>query len=145
MRSAWIENAIIRDICRGNPAECYHPDIAKFYDAEVPGEANNGDGWDGVTLTKPIVSDPVFVAPELPKPPTVSAIVYKMLFTGAERIAAKTSTDPIIVDLQDLLNDPRTTTVDLSLQSISDALDYLTNKNIIAAGRKAEILTGRVK
>ena len=78
-------------------------------------------------------------------PPTVSAIQYKMLFTSAERIAAKASVDPVIIDLQDLLNDPRTTEVDLSLQSISDALDYMTVKGILAVGRKAEILTGVVK
>jgi len=78
-------------------------------------------------------------------PPTVSAIQYKMLFTSAERIAAKASVDPVIIDLQDLLNDPRTTEVDLSLQSISDALDYMTVNGILAVERKAEILTGVVK
>jgi hypothetical protein len=78
-------------------------------------------------------------------PPTVSAIQYKMLFTSAERIAAKASTDPVIVDLQELLNDPRTDSVDLALQSISDALDYMTYIGLIMVGRKAEILTGEVK
>lgn len=79
------------------------------------------------------------------KPPIVSVIEYKMLFTSAERIATKLSTDPVIVDLQELMNDPRTKNVDLSLQSISDALDYMTSKGILAAGRKAEILTGVIK
>ena len=77
--------------------------------------------------------------------PKVSAIEYKMLFTSAERIAAKASVDPVIMDLQELLNDPRTLTVDLSLQSISDALDYMTAIGLLAAGRKAEILTGVVR
>ena len=76
------------------------------------------------------------------KPPKVSAIEYKMLFTSEERIAVKASVDPIIIDLQELLNDPRTVNVDLSLQSISDALDYMTHLGLIAAGRKDEILTG---
>lgn len=78
-------------------------------------------------------------------PPVVSAIQYKMLFTSAERIAAKASTDPVIMDLQELLNDPRTNSIDLSLQSISDALDYMTYIGLIVIGRKAEILTGEVK
>jgi hypothetical protein len=78
-------------------------------------------------------------------PPTVSAISFKMLFTSAERIAAKASTDPVIIDLFDLLNDPRTTSVDLSLQSIDDALTYMTTIKLIAAGRKDEILLGVVK
>jgi len=85
------------------------------------------------------------VAPASPKPPLVSVITYKLLFTSAERIATKASTDPVIVDLQDLMNDPRTTHVDLSLQSISDALDYMTHLGLIAAGRKAEILTGVIR
>ncbi len=85
------------------------------------------------------------VAPATPKPPMVSVITYKMLFTSAERIATKNSTDPVIIDLQELMNDPRTTHVDLSLQSISDALDYMTYIEILAPGRKAEILTGKIK
>lgn len=39
---AWIENDRIRDVCHGNPAECYHPDIAKFYATEVPQGTING-------------------------------------------------------------------------------------------------------
>jgi hypothetical protein len=79
------------------------------------------------------------------KPPKVTVIEYKMLFTSTERIAVKASTDPVIIDLQELMNDPRTVNVDLSLQSISDALDYMTALGLIAPGRKAEILTGQVR
>lgn len=45
MKWAWIENARIRDICHGDPNECYHPDVAKFYQTQVPDHANNGDWW----------------------------------------------------------------------------------------------------
>lgn len=75
-------------------------------------------------------------------PPIVTKVHYKMLFTSAERIATRASTDPVIIDLQDLLNDPKLDTVDLGLKSISDALDYMTYIKLIAPGRKAEILTG---
>lgn len=78
-------------------------------------------------------------------PPKVTVIEYKMLFTSAERIAVKASIDPVMIDLQELMNDPRTTNVDLSLQSIQDALDYMTYLGLIAPGRKAEILTGKVR
>ena len=145
MKYAWIQNDQIRDICPGNPSESYHPDIAALYDAQVPDEAQQGDTFeDGVLTPKPV---PEYVAPEpvAPTPPKVSVIEYKMLFTSAERIATKASTDPVIMDLQELLNDPRTINVDLSLQSISDALDYMTHLGLIASGRKAEILTGVVK
>lgn len=140
MNYAWIEDQRIRDIAPGNPAELYHPDVARNYDTLVPANAANGDGWVNGALVKPVPLPPP--APVTPKPPTVSAIQYKMLFTSAERIAAKASADPVVVDLQELLNDPRTTTVDLSLKSISDALDYMTSIKLLAPGRKDEILTG---
>lgn len=57
MKYAWIENNIIRDVTQHidvDPSQLYHPDIAKFYDTEVPNEAQNGDGWvDGVLVPKP--------------------------------------------------------------------------------------------
>ena len=143
---AWLENNSIRDICKGDPAALFHSDIAKLYATEVPANADNGDTFtDGVLTKRPV---PVLAPPadlEAPIPPKVSVIEYKMLFTSAERIATKASTDPVIVDLQDLMNDPRTTHVDLALKSISDALDYMTHLGLIAPARKAEILTGVVQ
>jgi len=144
MKYAWIDSQIIRDICHGNPAESYHPDIAAHYDTQVPYDAQQGDTFiNGVLTPKPV---PEYVAPPpvVAKPPKVSVIEYKMLFTSAERIATKASIDPVIVDLQELMNDPRTANVDLSLQSISYALDYMTAIGILAEGRKAAILTGVV-
>lgn len=145
MKKAWIENSTIRDIAHGDPTAIYHPDIAALYDTAVPDEAQNGDSYvAGVWTAKPA---PEVVAPEpvAAVPPKVTVIEYKMLFTSAERIAAKASADPVIVDLRELMDDPRTAHVDLSLQSISDALDYMTAIGLIAAGRKAEILTGVVR
>ena len=145
MKYAWRENFIIRDICNGDPGSLFHPDIAKLYDTEVPDEAQQGDTFeDGVLTPKPIPEPVEPVAPVF-VPPKVSVIEYKMLFTSAERIAVKASVDPIIIDLQELMNDPRTTTVDLSLQSISDALDYMTAIGLIAVGRKAQILSGQIR
>ncbi len=143
---AWIENGIIRDIAHAAPEGLYHPDIAVHYDTEVPADAENGDTFeDGVLTKRPIPEPAPAPEPVAAKPPKVSVIEYKMLFTSMERIAVKASADPVIVDLQELMNDPRTVNVDLSLQSISDALDYMTALGLIGAGRKAEILTGEVK
>ena len=146
MKKAWIENNGIRDIAPGaNPFSFYHPDIAQRYDTEVPDEAENGDTFAAGVLTKrPIPEPPEPQEPAPVVPPSVSAIEFKMLFTSAERIAAKASVDPIIVDLWELLNDPRTTTVNLALKSTQDALDYMTYLGLIAPGRKAEILLGQV-
>ena len=145
MKYAWIQNSQIRDICPGNPAESYHPDIAALYDTQVPDDAAPGDTWDGTTLTKPVIPEYVPPPPAPVKPPTVKAIDYKMLFTSAERIASKASTDPVMVDLMTLLDDPRTTHIDLSRPSLGESLDYMTSIGILAVGRKAEILTGVVR
>lgn len=54
MRKAWIENERIRDIAHSEPADIYHPDVAVFYDTEVPDDAENGDGWIDGVLVKPV-------------------------------------------------------------------------------------------
>lgn len=147
MKNAWIDAATntIRDIAHGDPMAIYHPDIAALYDTDVPDEAQNGDSFvSGVWTAKP-VPDAVVPEPVAPVPPKVTVIEYKMLFTSAERIAVKASADPVVVDLRELMDDPRTSHVDLSLQSIRDALDYMTVLGLIATGRKAEILTGEVR
>jgi len=42
MKKAWQDPiGVIRDICHGDPAECYHPDIAAFYTTDVPDTAVN--------------------------------------------------------------------------------------------------------
>ena len=79
--------------------------------------------------------------------PTVSVTTFLLLFTTPERVAvrAAVATDPTISDWWSVLNDPRTTTVDMSLSGVSGALAYLTAKGILAAGREAEILIGQLK
>ena len=59
MKKAWIENSAIRDIAQGNPAEIYHPDIAAFYNVDVPDDAENGDGWVNKKLVKRVIPDVV--------------------------------------------------------------------------------------
>lgn len=66
MRKAWIENERIRDIAPGNPEELYHPDVAVFYDTDVPEDACNGDGWvDGVLVKPepPVIEEVIDVVP----------------------------------------------------------------------------------
>ena len=68
MKYAWIEDNRIRDICQGgDPNSCYHPDVAVFYDTEVPDDAVNGDGWvDGVLVKpEPYVPPVIEVVPEV--------------------------------------------------------------------------------
>lgn len=145
MKKAWIENDRIRDIAPGNPDELYHPAVAALYNTEVPDEAANGDGWVNGQLVKPepMVLEPVTIEPVAPK---ISPVEFKLLFTSAERVAIKAArtSDPIIDDFFDIVEDPRLTLVDLGLQSTKDAIDYLESKALITAERKAEILKGVV-
>ena len=144
MKKAWIENDQIRDIAIGDPASLYHPDVAAFYDTDVPDEAQNGDGWVNGQLVPRPIPEPVIPEPVTPEVvyPTVSAIEFKLLFTSPERIAIKTSVDPVVADFYSLIEDPRLTSVSLGLKSTQDALAYLEAVAILAPGRKAEILTG---
>lgn len=81
MKYAWIENNKIRDICLGaNPSDCYHSDIAKFYDTQVPDNACNGDGWVNGELVK---QEP---AQATPLPRTWSADDVRNGLTLAEKV-----------------------------------------------------------
>ena len=142
MKKAWIENAIIRDIANGNPADLFHPDIAVFFDTDVPDDAANGDGWVNGELIKPeLVVAPVVLATVAAR---VSPVEFMLLFTSPERVAIKAlrQTDPIIDDFLDIIEDPRLTFVDLGLGSTVSAIDYLIYVGLVAPERKAEILTG---
>lgn len=97
-------------------------------------------GWeysevDGV----PIFTEPAAEAPK------VSPVQFKLLFTAPERVAIKASTDPVVQDFFEIVNDPRLTFVDLGLQSTKDAVAYLASKNLLTEARAAEVLSGVVK
>lgn len=146
MKYAWIENNRIRDTAPGNPADLYHPGIAKFYDTEVPDDAESGDGWVNGQLVKPepVVPAPFSIPTPAPEPKTVSPVEFKLLFTSPERIAIKAAraTDPVIDDFYSLLDDPRLTGVNLGLQSTQDAVGYMALQGLIEPERVPEILSG---
>ena len=71
----------------------------------------------------------------------LSPIALKMLFTAQERVALKKSTDDLVIDMLDLLNDPKLRLITMS--HITDMIKYLEAKNIIGSGRAAEILAGK--
>lgn len=146
MKYAWIEDARIRDICHGDPAECYHPDIAKLYSTPVPDDAENGDGWVNGQLAKPVAPPPAPPAPPpAPAPRKVSPVEFKLLFTAQERVAIRAAreTDPVIDDFFDILDDQRLTSVDLTSSTTRGMVDYLVSKAFLTAKRRDEIVNGR--
>ena len=128
MKYAWIENDKIRDICQGgDPADCYHPDIAKFYSTEVPDDAAKDDYWDGTTATKP----PVPAAPE-PAPRQWTADNFRTGMTLAE----KTKWD------NDTMNEIKTVKAELpkELAGATELLDFLVSVNAISQATADKIL-----
>lgn len=69
MRKAWIIDGMIKDIAHSEPTEIYHPDVAVFYDTEVPDDAENGDGWVDGVLVKPVIPEPVIEQAPAPEAP----------------------------------------------------------------------------
>lgn len=61
MKYAWIEDGRIRDLTPTDPFNWHHPDVAKFYDTQVPDDAENGDFWENGAIRKP--PQPVYVEP----------------------------------------------------------------------------------
>ncbi len=148
MQYAWIESGRIRDVVSGDPAAVFHPDIAKCYDTEVPDEAANGDGWvDGQWVKSERAAPAVDLEPLAPTPPKVSPVEFKLLFTPAERVAIKAarSTDPVIDDFYDIIEDPRLTHVDLGLASTQAALGYLASQGLLEETRVAVIVSGALQ
>lgn len=138
---AWIENDRVRDAV-ADPS-VFHPDVAKYYDTELPDDVKPGatlveGGWQNPT-------DLIVVS--VVEAPKVSPVEFKLLFTAQERVAIKQArnTDAVVDDFYDIIEDPRLTTVDLGLQSTQDALAYMVSVDLLTATRREEILLGVLK
>lgn len=140
MKKAWIENNRVRDIANGNPNELFHPDIAVHFDTDIPDDIVVGAELVNAKWANPII-EVTTVIDAIVILPMVSPVEFRMLFKSEERIAIKTSTDAVVQDFFEIINDPRLTYVDRNLQSVKDALAYLESINLIAAGRAVEILS----
>lgn len=121
MKFAWIENERIRDIAPGNPAECYHPDVAKFYNTEVPDEAANGDNWVNGQLVKP---EPPPPAP--PAPRTWTAAEIRASLTLSERVKWDNDSTPHIVTAKIEMASPQ------EVEHTTEVLQMLVNAGDIS-------------
>ncbi|PSJ16737.1 hypothetical protein [Nitrosomonas supralitoralis] len=144
---ARLVNNVAVDVIDGDPAEYFHHDIAAQFE-EVPNNVEAGwvfanDQWSAGESNNSAETE-VFQ--------TVGVIKFKLLFTSPERVKAKElrASDALIDDFWSILDDPRTTEVDLNLPSIQNAIEY-TLTAINAAGiaidvgeRKAAILSAHL-
>jgi hypothetical protein len=126
MKYAWIENDKIRDVAHSNPAEIYHPDVAKFYDTQVPDNAVNGDGWVNGALVKPVVVEPTQAARQW----TVDN------FRTGMTLVEKTKWD------NDSVPEIKTVKTELpkELAGATELLDFLVSSSVISVETKAKIL-----
>ena len=85
MKYAWIEDRRIRDMTPTDPFSWHHPDVAKFYDTQVPDEAENGDFWDepGMLRKQPKPEPP---PPAPPAPRQWTADDFRSGMSLAEKV-----------------------------------------------------------
>lgn len=131
MKFAWIENERVRDVCHGNPVECYHADIAKFYDTQVPDEAVNGQGWDGKKLLP--IPEPVPPVPVV-EPVRVSLNSIRTNLTLAEKAKWDSDATPEIITAKLEFMQP------LLVADAKVVLDFLVASNAISQASADKIL-----
>lgn len=127
MKYAWIENNKIRDVAHSNPSEIYHPDVAVFYNTQVPDNAVNGDGWVNGALVKPEPPTPV-----APAARQWTADTFRAGMTLAEKTKWDNDSAPEIITVKAEL--PK------ELAGATELLDFLVSASVIAAATKANIL-----
>ena len=75
--------------------------------------------------------------------PTVSVTTFKLLVGSAlPGILAAKATDTTLQALFYIIDDPRTTQIDLSLASVQANLNYLVTKNLLTTAQLAVINSG---
>jgi hypothetical protein len=130
MKYAWIENDKVRDVCQGgNPADCYHADVAVFYDTQVPDDAVNGDGWVNGQLVKP---EPL--PPATPAPRTWTADNFRAGMTLAEKVKWDSDSAPEIVTVKSELAFPK------ELAEATELLQLLVDAAVISQASMDKVL-----
>lgn len=129
MKFAWIEDGKIRDVAHSNPNDIYHPDVAKFYDTQVPDDAANGDGWVNGQLVKP---EPPPPAP--PAPRTWTQENVRSGLTLAEKVKWDNDTAPEIKTVKAEMTSPK------ELAAVTELLQFLVDSGVISQASMDKIL-----
>ena len=129
MKYAWIENEKIRDIAPGNPFEWYHPEVAPFYNIEVPDDAENGDGWINNTLVKPgPTPDPT------PSPRRWNVNDIRSNLTLSEKVIWDSSNNAHVVTAKIEMENSK------GIAETTEILEMLVTANIISQASMTKIL-----
>ena len=131
MKFAWIENDKVRDIAPGNPFDWYHPDVAAFYNTEVPDEAENGDGWVNGQVVKP---EPYIPPTPEPAPRTWSAENIRSNLTLAEKVKWDNDSAPEVVTAKKEMETPQL------VAHTTEVLDMLVGAGVISQASADKVL-----
>ena len=126
MKYAWIENNVVRDVAHSNPTEIYHPDVAVFYNTQVPDDAVNGDGWVNGALVKPVIVEPT------PPARRWTTDDFRTGMTLAEKTKWDNDSAPEIKTVKAEL--PK------ELAGATELLDFLVASNVISQASATKIL-----
>ena len=129
MKFAWIEDGRIRDVAHSDPNQIYHPDVAKFYDTQVPDDAANGDGWVNGQLVKP---EPPPPAP--PAPRTWTQENVRSGLTLAEKVKWDNDTAPEVKTVKAEMTSPK------ELAAVTELLQFLVDSGVISQASMDKIL-----
>lgn len=138
MKKAWVNSNVVVDVVAGNPADLFHPDVAKYYSHEVADDIRQGavwtaSGWQNVAAPTP-------AAPAEPTPPTVGPNEFYFLWTVAEQIAIEEirKADVGVMLFMRRLDDVRTTEVVLADPTVQEAVRHTITALVAAGTIKAE-------
>lgn len=125
---AWVENNKIRDIAHADPFEIYHPDVAVFYDTDVPDDVQNG--WELIenVWTAPVIPEPV--APTR----TISADDVRRNLTFAEKAKWDSDKTPEIITAKIEFAQP------LEVEPATEVLQFLVDSNSISQASMTKII-----
>jgi len=135
---ARIINAVAVDVTE-DPAAHFHADLAAEFVA-VPDDVRAGWIKAGDTWAAPPA--PPVVEPAQQYLLTPSRPQFLLLFTSAERVAIRASTDPVVKDFLAIVEDPALQWIDLSLASVLEGLAYLVTAGLLTEARRAIIAKG---
>jgi hypothetical protein len=126
MKYAWIEDGKVRDVAHDEPSKIYHPDVAVFYNTQVPDDAVHGDGWVNGALVKPVVVEPTPAARQW------TADNFRAGMTLAEKTKWDNNSAPEIKTVKAEL--PK------ELAGATELLDFLVAANVISQTSADKIL-----
>ena len=135
---ARVVNGVASDVC-SDPSSKFHPAIASEF-IEVPDDVVPGSFFKNDIWNPPVIQDIQEIGEV-----RISPFEFKLLFTPLERLAINEvkSTDPLISDFFTIIEDPRMSIVDLTLQSTKDIINHLVSVNIITQERSVDILAAK--